>query len=164
MSYTQCTQLTRFRTYKIALPTETKLRRGGGLRQINLPPSPFTGQIQNKPTFRVWCLYRYWSMLFPLPPPPPHKAAWRNTPLYCDSVPSSPMQGAGGGGRGAPFQDFPGFLTNRLIQLLWGVERYITSSTCGCLEGRRVGYMIICMGGTEHSQQQTYRAAADREK
>jgi hypothetical protein len=27
--------LTRFRTYKIALPPQTKPRRGGGLRQIN---------------------------------------------------------------------------------------------------------------------------------
>ncbi len=38
--------LTRFRTYKIALPSQTKTyKKGGGLRQINLPPSPFTGQI-----------------------------------------------------------------------------------------------------------------------
>ncbi len=37
-------------------------RRGGGLGHINtkhLPPSPFTSQFLRKPTFRVWCLYRY---------------------------------------------------------------------------------------------------------
>ncbi len=37
--------LTRFQTYKIALPPQTKPMRGGGLRQINTPPSPFTGQF-----------------------------------------------------------------------------------------------------------------------
>ncbi len=38
--------LTKFRTYKIALPPQTKPRREGGLS--HLPPSPFTGQLFKK--------------------------------------------------------------------------------------------------------------------
>jgi hypothetical protein len=37
---------TRFRTYKIAFPPQTKPRREWGLR--HLPPSPFTGQFLRK--------------------------------------------------------------------------------------------------------------------
>jgi hypothetical protein len=38
--------LAKFRTYKIALPPQTKRMRGVGLR--HLPPSPFTGQFLRK--------------------------------------------------------------------------------------------------------------------
>ncbi len=52
--------LTRFRTYKIAFNTQTKPRREGGLRQINTCRQvPFLVKFSEKPTFRVWCLYRY---------------------------------------------------------------------------------------------------------
>ncbi len=48
--------LIKFRTYKIALPPQTKPRRGGGLR--HLPPSPFTGQFLRKADW-----------IFPIPNP-----------------------------------------------------------------------------------------------
>ncbi len=43
-----------------ALPPQTKRRRGGGLRQINTCRKlPLLVNFFKKPTFRVWCLYRY---------------------------------------------------------------------------------------------------------
>jgi hypothetical protein len=45
---------------KLLYRPKQKPRSGGGLRQINTwPPSTFTSQFLRKPTFRVWCLYRY---------------------------------------------------------------------------------------------------------
>ena len=52
--------LTRFRTYKIALPPQTKPRRGGVRRQISTCRQvPLQVIFKEKTTFRVWCLYSY---------------------------------------------------------------------------------------------------------
>jgi hypothetical protein len=54
--------VSRFGTYKIALPPKTETKEGRGL-QINkhLPPSTFTGQFLRKADIysRVWWLYGY---------------------------------------------------------------------------------------------------------
>ncbi len=54
--------LTIFRTYKIALPPQTKPRKGGGLR--HLPPSPFTGQFFKKSRHLGFAVFLdIWSMV-----------------------------------------------------------------------------------------------------
>jgi hypothetical protein len=51
--------LTRFRTYKIARPHQTKTRKGEGPPTYkNLPQSPFKGQFFLDDDL-FWCLYRY---------------------------------------------------------------------------------------------------------
>ncbi len=47
--------LTRFRTYKIALPTQTKTQEGREPQtDKHLPPSPFTGHVlRKKPTYSI---------------------------------------------------------------------------------------------------------------
>jgi hypothetical protein len=56
--------LTRFRTYKIALPPQTKTQeRRGPQTDQHLPPSPFTGKFLRKADIYDWNLLVIWSMV-----------------------------------------------------------------------------------------------------
>jgi hypothetical protein len=56
--------LTRFQTYKIVLPPQTKLKSGGGLQTDKyLPPNPFTGQFLRKDDLWDMVSVVIWSMV-----------------------------------------------------------------------------------------------------